>query len=57
MPIFEYHCEKCSQTFEKLSKKLEDQTTCPDCGEAVQKVVSAFSSNASCAAPAGSGFG
>lgn len=57
MPIFEYHCKKCSQTFEKLSKKLEDQATCPNCGEAVEKVVSAFSSSTSCAAPAGSGFG
>lgn len=34
MPIYEYNCEKCGKTFEKLirasdgDKKIE----CPDCG-------------------------
>jgi putative FmdB family regulatory protein len=57
MPLFEYHCESCDQTFEKLSKTQENATPCPDCKQEAAKVVSVFAASAGCAAPSGSGFG
>ena len=58
MPLFEYHCESCDKTFEKLMKKLETEAPCPNCGKPSQKAVSLFASaSTSCAAPSGSGFG
>ncbi|MCK4507204.1 MAG: zinc ribbon domain-containing protein [Desulfuromonadales bacterium] len=56
MPLFEYHCESCDKTFEKLSKQQEETTPCPDCGQEAFRAVSVFASN-SCEAPSGSGFG
>ena len=33
MPIYEYQCESCNSTFEKLVFKGDDETIeCPDCG-------------------------
>lgn len=58
MPLFEYRCETCDKTFEKLLKKQETEAPCPYCGQSSQKAVSIFAStSASCAAPSGSGFG
>ncbi len=58
MPLFEYHCEPCNKTFEKLLKKQEPEAPCPACSQPAQKAVSLFaSSSTSCAAPSGSGFG
>jgi putative FmdB family regulatory protein len=33
MPIYEYHCEKCNKTFERL-QKISDASlcACPSCG-------------------------
>ncbi len=56
MPVFEYHCEACDKTFEKLLKKHEETVACPDCGQESSKAVSVFAAS-SCAAPSGSGFG
>jgi len=42
MPIYEYHCEKCDNQFEKLVfAGDEDRVTCPECGAAqVEKMIS-----------------
>ncbi len=56
MPLFEYHCEACNKTFEKMTKVQEDNMPCPDCGKASPKAVSVFAAS-SCSAPSGSGFG
>jgi putative FmdB family regulatory protein len=34
MPIFEYVCEGCGNSFEKLVRRAEDTTECPSCGNA-----------------------
>lgn len=39
MPIYEYHCSKCNDTFEKLVFG-HDEVFCPVCGGAVQKMMS-----------------
>jgi len=56
MPLFEYHCESCNTTFEKLLKTQENEAECPDCGQQARKAVSVFAS-AGCSAPSGTGFG
>jgi putative FmdB family regulatory protein len=41
MPLYEYQCDECGHTFEKIQKfsdPLED--TCPKCGGPVRKLVS-----------------
>jgi len=45
MPIYEYRCERCNTTFEKLVFKGEEtQIKCPDCGnKEVKKLLSATS--------------
>jgi len=57
MPLFEYHCEACKKTFEKMSKQLVETVPCPDCGQLAPKIVSSIAASPSCAAPSGSGFG
>lgn len=32
MPIYEYHCEPCSRTFETLVRNPDDVARCPSCG-------------------------
>ncbi len=41
MPIYEYHCDKCNQRFERL-QRLSDPllTVCPQCGGSVHKMFS-----------------
>ena len=56
MPLYEYLCESCDTTFEKLLRKQEDEAVCPGCGKTARKTVSVFAS-AGCSAPPGSGFG
>ncbi|PLX79333.1 MAG: zinc ribbon domain-containing protein [Desulfuromonas sp.] len=58
MPLFEYTCQPCKLTFEKLLKQPQETADCPQCGEAAKRKVSVFASGAegSCAAPSGSGF-
>lgn len=61
MPLFEYHCRDCQETFEKLQRQPEREITCPSCGKPARRTVSVFSgsteSGSGCASPAGSGFG
>ena len=43
MPIYEYGCEKCGHTFERLQKVSDEPVSeCPDCSAsgAVKKLVS-----------------
>jgi|UniRef100_A0A7C4ARG2 putative FmdB family regulatory protein len=39
MPIYEYHCPKCDDTFEKLVFG-DDQVVCPVCGGSVERMIS-----------------
>lgn len=43
MPIYEYRCESCSHTLEKLQKMSDDMLVdCPECGQpALKRLVSA----------------
>jgi len=41
MPIFEFHCDKCNQDFEKLVFSGDPEVTCPACGGPVAKLMSA----------------
>ncbi len=45
MPLYEYHCVKCGETFEKLVS-LRDRTKAPACPECsskkVERLVSSF---------------
>ena len=49
MPMYEYHCRNCGNTFDELvSSALVDDTDiqCPDCGEnSAEKMMSAFASS------------
>jgi putative FmdB family regulatory protein len=50
MPIFEYACEECGATFERLTLRpqLVVQTPCPQCGSTqTAKVFSTFSTQGS----------
>ena len=44
MPIYEYTCTVCSNRFEKLKpfSKMNEPTTCPDCGGPSKKQLSVF---------------
>jgi putative FmdB family regulatory protein len=59
MPIYEYRCEKCGRSFEKL-KKFQDKdrdVQCPYCeSEEVERILSSFAQGGGCGAPAGSRF-
>jgi putative FmdB family regulatory protein len=63
MPIYEYQCNACNCTFEKLVFKGEDENIeCPDCGaKNAKKLLSAASfmggsGLGACAPGASSGF-
>ena len=60
MPIFEYQCQHCGQTIEKIQRRPLAEIPCPACGKNAVKTVSLTSAGASlgggCSAPAGSGF-
>jgi len=62
LPIFEYRCNHCGKTIEKIQRKPLEDIPCPDCGKQAERTVSltsvaAISSSAgSCSAPASSGF-
>ncbi len=41
MPIYEYHCPKCRETFEELRKSVDDDVApCPVCGEPSGRIIS-----------------
>ena len=42
MPLYEYQCKKCHHRFERIQKFSDPHIKkCPDCGGAVEQVVSA----------------
>ena len=50
MPMYEYRCNACGDTYEKLRRMLDADRDleCPTCGaEDVQRQVSAFATSAS----------
>jgi len=48
MPLYEYVCEECEETFEVLrSASATDAVTCPECGAPAKKLVSLFATGAS----------
>jgi len=68
MPLFEFNCNTCNQSFEELLRRIESisEVTCPDCGgievkRKVSKIASrlsvtgAFSLGASAAASCSTG--
>jgi putative FmdB family regulatory protein len=46
MPLYEYRCQKCGKSFEKL-RRMQDadsETECPECQSSdVERLLSAFS--------------
>lgn len=47
MPIYEYHCADCGQSFEKLVRRTADLVECPDChGAQVEQQYSTFAAKA-----------
>jgi len=57
MPIYEYQCRGCGQTFEKLQKMDEGQSSikCPHCGEKkAERVFSSFCCSKSSESPSSS---
>ena len=42
MPIFEYNCEKCNHTFDKLVMQQDTKVDCPLCQGEVKKLMSTF---------------
>ena len=44
MPIYEFRCLECNETFETLVRRREEQLICPSCqSEQLQKLISAHS--------------
>jgi putative FmdB family regulatory protein len=42
MPLYEYECKKCHHRFERIQKFSDPHVKkCPDCGGAVEQVISA----------------
>ncbi|MGA1791452.1 MAG: FmdB family zinc ribbon protein [bacterium] len=43
MPIYEYRCNACKHSFERLIRNQKQSVSCPDCGSAdVQRIMSSF---------------
>jgi putative FmdB family regulatory protein len=40
MPIYEFHCAACNETFEKLSRMSQTEQPCPRCGAPSAKAIS-----------------
>ena len=58
MPLYEFTCTDCGETFEELVAASLDAlgVTCPDCGsEKVEKLVSRFASTGASSATGGGG--
>jgi putative FmdB family regulatory protein len=59
MPIYEFECKKCGETFEALRPVGDtgSKLSCPSCGaKKPVKVFSTFATGSGCAPPS-SGFG
>ena len=49
MPLYEFQCDECNQSFEELLfGSAIDTVTCPDCGSSdIHKLISTFASRIS----------
>ncbi len=59
MPLYDYLCRECGNTFEQLRsmKDADRDLECPACHSAkVERQLSTFSSGGGCGAPSGSRF-
>jgi len=57
MPLYEYHCDGCDRTFERLVPRPGEgaEAECPACGAKARKILSRFAvSSGSAASPADS---
>ena len=43
MPLYEYRCTECGDTFEKLVLGAGEPISCPKCQGGVEKLMSSFS--------------
>jgi putative FmdB family regulatory protein len=43
MPLYEYRCAKCGNSFERLVLGGDETIRCPKCGGEVEKLMSSFS--------------
>lgn len=43
MPVYEYRCEECDYSFEKLLFHENEAVDCPQCHGKVRKLMSSFS--------------
>ena len=43
MPLFEYKCENCNYTFDKMVMNSDAEVKCPLCQGNVEKLISTFS--------------
>jgi len=46
MPLYEYTCTMCKNAFERLRSisRMDDDASCPDCGNASERRLSVFMS-------------
>lgn len=46
MPLYEYTCTMCKNTFERLRSisRMDDDASCPDCGSTSERRLSVFMS-------------
>jgi putative FmdB family regulatory protein len=43
MPLYEYSCDNCSYTFDKMVMRTDSEVNCPICQGNVKKLMSTFS--------------
>ena len=46
MPLYEYYCQTCSETFDLLRpiSRMDDEALCPRCNGGLQRKLSVFAS-------------
>ena len=58
MPIYEYKCKECDNTFSKLVFNQDTEIECPGCKSVdVEKQISNISSNSGSSGPSGANIG
>ena len=51
MPLFEFSCDNCSYTFDKMVMRFDSKVNCPICQGNVKKLMSTFTVDHSQDAP------
>jgi putative FmdB family regulatory protein len=59
MPLFNYKCRNCDNSFEELVRSCSDKVTCPKCGSELveKKLPNRLNSSSSASSSHGSGCG